>query len=50
MVMLHLGVGDFLTLFLVVYIYLATTGEAFFALFREMITGDRAPRGSRTGK
>jgi hypothetical protein len=48
--MLHLSVGDFLILFLVVYIYHATTGEAFFALYREMTTGDRAPRGSRTGK
>ena len=27
--------------------YLATTGETFFAPYREMITGDRAPRDSR---
>ena len=50
MAMLHLGVGYLLTLFLVVHIYLATTGETFFSLYREMITGDRAPRGSRAGK
>ncbi|MEE9280962.1 MAG: cytochrome b/b6 domain-containing protein, partial [Myxococcota bacterium] len=50
MAMLHLSVGYLLTLFLVVHIYLATTGETFFSLYREMITGDRAPRGSRAGK
>ncbi|MBJ19185.1 MAG: cytochrome b [bacterium] len=41
---LHLILGYFLTLFLIAHVYLATTGETFFALFREMITGDRAPR------
>ena len=45
MAMLHLSVGYLLTLFLVVHIYLATTGETFFALYRAMITGGRAPRG-----
>ena len=48
--MLHLCVGYLLTLFLVVHIYLATTGETFFTLYREIITGHRAPRGSRAGK
>ena len=41
MAMLHLCVGYLLTLFLIVHIYLATTGETFLALYREMITGDR---------
>ena len=51
MAMLHLSVGYLLTLFVLVHIYLATTGETFFSLFREMITGDRrAPRGSRTDR
>ncbi len=50
MAMLHLCVGYLLTLFVVVHVYLATTGETFFSLYREMITGDRAPRGSRAGK
>ena len=42
MAILHLSVGYLLTLFLVVHIYLATTGETFFSLIREMITGNRA--------
>lgn len=50
MAMLHLCVGYLLTLFLVVHAYLGTTGETFFSLYREMILGDRAPRGPRTGK
>ena len=50
MAMLHLSVGYLLTMFLVVHIYLATTGETFFSLYREMIFGDRAPRGSRAGR
>ncbi len=41
MAILHLSVGYLLTLFVVVHVYLATTGETFFALFREMITGVR---------
>lgn len=45
---LHLTLGYVLTLFLVVHIYLATTGETFFALSREMLMGDRAPRGGAT--
>lgn len=43
---LHLSVGYVLTLFLVVHIYLATTGETFFSLSREMITGNRSPQGN----
>ncbi len=50
MAMLHLSVGYLLTLFTVVHIYLATTGETLFSLYREMITGDRAMRRSRAGK
>jgi thiosulfate reductase cytochrome b subunit len=34
----HLCVGYLLTLFLVIHIYLATTGETLFSLTREMIT------------
>ncbi len=49
MAMLHLAVGYLLTLFLVVHVYLATTGETFFSLYREMLTGDRTRRGSRAG-
>ena len=41
MAILHLAVGYLLTLFLVVHIYLATTGETFFSLIREMIFGKR---------
>ena len=42
MAMLHLSVGYLLnTLFLIVHIYLATTGESFLALYREIITGAR---------
>jgi thiosulfate reductase cytochrome b subunit len=48
MALLHLSVGYLLTLFLVVHIYLATTGETFFSLTREMITGSRAS--SRTSE
>ena len=44
MAMLHLTVGYLLTLFLVVHIYLATTGETFFSLIREMITGNRTSK------
>ena len=43
MAVLHLAVGYLLTLFLVVHVYLATTGETFFSLIREMITGNRKP-------
>jgi thiosulfate reductase cytochrome b subunit len=41
MAMLHLTVGYLLTLFLVVHIYLATTGETFFSLIREIVSGNR---------
>ena len=47
MAMLHLSVGYLLTLFLVVHIYLATTGETFFSLYREIIFSDRPPPRSR---
>ena len=50
MAMLHLGVGYILTLFLLVHVYLATTGETFFALFGEMIRRDPAAPGSRAAK
>jgi len=43
MAMLHLGSGYLLILFLVVHVYLTTTGETFFALYREMIAEKRAP-------
>lgn len=48
MAMLHLSAGYLLSLFVVVHIYLATTGETFFSLYREMIFGDRAPRSRPT--
>ena len=41
MTVLHLAAGYLLTLFLVVHIYLATTGETLTSLTREMITGRR---------
>ncbi len=44
MAMLHLATGYLLTLFVIVHVYLATTGETFFALFREIIVGTRQPR------
>lgn len=47
MAFLHLSVGYLLTLFLVIHVYLATTGATFFALFREMITGVRETGDSR---
>jgi thiosulfate reductase cytochrome b subunit len=50
MAMLHLGAGYLLTLFLIVHIYLATTGETFFSLYREILTGNRTPRNSRASK
>lgn len=43
---LHLTVGYVLTLFLVAHIYLATTGETIFSLYREMIMGGRTARDS----
>lgn len=46
MAMLHLSVGYLLTLFLVLHIYLATTGETFFSLYREIITGNEAQTSS----
>lgn len=48
MAVLHLTVGYILTLFLVIHIYLATTGETVFALTREMITGTRASKRKHT--
>jgi thiosulfate reductase cytochrome b subunit len=50
MAMLHLSVGYLLTLFVIIHIYLATTGETVFSLCREMFTGDRTPRGSSARK
>ena len=47
MAMLHLTVGYLLTIFLIAHIYLATTGETFFALFRGIIFGERPPRGPK---
>jgi thiosulfate reductase cytochrome b subunit len=48
MAILHLSVGYLLTLFLVVHMYLATTGETFFSLIREIITGDRESRSKQS--
>jgi thiosulfate reductase cytochrome b subunit len=48
MAMLHLSTGYLLTLFVVVHVYLATTGETFFSLYRAIISGGRPRRDSRT--
>jgi thiosulfate reductase cytochrome b subunit len=44
MAMIHLSMGYLLTLFVIVHIYLATTGETFFALSRGIIFGESQPR------
>ena len=41
MAIIHLSAGYLISLFVVVHIYLATTGATFLSLFREMITGVR---------
>lgn len=44
---LQLTVGYVLTLFVVLHTYLATPGETFFSLFREMIDGNRTTAGDQ---
>jgi len=43
MAMLHLGIGYLLSVFVVIHVYMATTGETVFSLYASMITGDREP-------